>query len=90
MHAGRNLPHFSLGQMRSLTLCDLSLPMLERAEEKFHEELRLAERHPKVGAVVLPPLVLMLMCSAVFRCTSGFASATPTASQRRLVAATQF
>jgi hypothetical protein len=45
---GRNLPHYSLGKIKSLTLCDLSMPMLERAEDKYHEELRLAQRNPGV------------------------------------------
>ena len=34
---GRNLPHYSLEKLRSLTLCDLSEPMLQLAEDKFHD-----------------------------------------------------
>ncbi|GAX74010.1 hypothetical protein CEUSTIGMA_g1460.t1 [Chlamydomonas eustigma] len=45
---GRNLPHYSLGKIKSLTLCDLSMPMLEKAEDKYHEELRLAQRNAGV------------------------------------------
>ena len=31
---GRNLPHYSMGKLKSLTLCDLSELMLKRAEDK--------------------------------------------------------
>ncbi|KAG1654359.1 hypothetical protein FOA52_011293 [Chlamydomonas sp. UWO 241] len=43
---GRNLPYYTLGQVRSLTLADLSMPMLEVAEDKFYDELKLGEKHP--------------------------------------------
>lgn len=44
---GRNLPHYRYDNMSSLTLVDVSAPMLQRAEEKCFDELRLNYAHPK-------------------------------------------
>jgi hypothetical protein len=43
---GRSLPYYSLNAIKSLTLTDLSMPMLERAEDKFYDTLKLGEKHP--------------------------------------------
>ncbi|KAJ9532703.1 hypothetical protein QJQ45_010786 [Haematococcus lacustris] len=47
---GRNLPYyaFSSGRVHSLTQTDLSAAMLQQAEDKYFDELRLGARHPDV------------------------------------------
>eukprot|EP00798_Chlamydomonas_sp_ICE-L_P023670 gene23670-9205_t len=43
---GRNLSHYSLSSIRSLTLTDLSQPMLQVAEDKYFDELKLGDSNP--------------------------------------------
>jgi ubiquinone/menaquinone biosynthesis C-methylase UbiE len=37
---GRNLPYYRYGDIASLTLADISEPMLKRAEHKYFDELQ--------------------------------------------------
>mmetsp|Transcript_7218 Transcript_7218/g.19357 ORF Transcript_7218/g.19357 Transcript_7218/m.19357 type:complete len:360 (+) Transcript_7218:98-1177(+) len=43
---GRSLPHYTYENVSSLTVTDLSKRMLEQAETKFFDELRLGYKHP--------------------------------------------
>ncbi|GBF92403.1 S-adenosyl-L-methionine-dependent methyltransferase [Raphidocelis subcapitata] len=46
---GRNLPHYPWGKIRSLTLADVSAPMLAVAESKYFEDLQINLKHPDHG-----------------------------------------
>ena len=45
---GRNLPHYYLSKLQSLTLTDLSHSMLDVAEDKYYHQLKLGYKYPDV------------------------------------------
>ena len=53
---GRNLPHYSMGALRRLTICDLSEPMLQVGSRAHPLMLQVGSRaHPLMNPDVSPP-----------------------------------